>query len=159
MLTAESIRLIARASFERYKTHRRHDGLPVEYEAYESQPETLIRSGLEQARDIERKVSLLGYEIVPRKTAGDRAVIGSLSDDQVETLARAEHRRWVDERVEDGWSFATEKDVDRKTSPYLVPWNDLSEQVREYDREPVRNILPLLSEAGFVICPPVDVSE
>lgn len=151
MLTEEQIEQLARKSFELYKDHRNRNGLPIEYERYEDQPETLLKSGRDQIRDIENKVSMLGYRIEPEQSVGSEDRIDSFTAEEIETLAVYEHERWVKNRIDDGWQQGPVKDVDRKITPYLVSWDELTEQVKDYDREPVKNIIPLLSSAGYVI--------
>jgi hypothetical protein len=64
-------------------------------------------------------------------------------------LARMEHARWNAERFLAGWSYAPgKKNVERKTSPWLVGWGELPEEIREYDREAVRNIPHLVALSG-----------
>jgi len=55
----------------------------------------------------------------------------------------------VIERRCEGWVFGPERDVHRKVSPYLVPWGELDEKVKEWDRNAVRKIPDLLARAGF----------
>ncbi|MBE9519349.1 MAG: Ryanodine receptor Ryr, partial [Bacteroidetes bacterium] len=42
-------------------------------------------------------------------------------------------------------------DVDAKISPHLRPWDELTEKVKEYDRETVRGIPKFLAKAGFKV--------
>lgn len=149
MLPEHVIESIARSSFARYKRQRMCDGLPIEYERFDDQPETLMESCRSQARDIERKVGLMGCSIVKSGRGVNRVEV--FSEEEVELLARVEHDRWVNERVADGWAYGPVKDVDVKLSPFLVPWEDLSEQVRDYDRRPVRDIIPLLDSVGLAV--------
>ena len=82
---------------------------------------------------------------MPRGTAREGA-----ERTQVEHLAEREHERWVEERTRAGWTYAPgDKDVDAKTSPYLVPWDELDEDIKEYDRDPVRETIGVLQDAGF----------
>ena len=55
-----------------------------------------------------------------------------------------ECRRWCAERFLAGWRWGPEKDREHRVSPDLVPWEDLPETVREYDREQVRGIPALV---------------
>jgi hypothetical protein len=71
------------------------------------------------------------------------------SDDEVEQLAVVEHARWVTERRLDGWTLGP-ADKPARVSPYLVPWSGLPDEVKEWDREAVRNIPALLAEARSV---------
>jgi hypothetical protein len=41
--------------------------------------------------------------------------------------------------------------VERKKSPYLVPYDGLSDDIREYDRNTVRAVPAFLTEAGFAV--------
>lgn len=151
ILERETIERLARAVFENYREHRRGDGLPVEYDTYDEQPEDFRASCLEQARSYCDKVRLLGYELVLAQECDETSRVRELTADEVEFLARVEHDRWVDERVGAGWAYGPEKDVERKVSPYLVSWDELSEEVREYDRAPMREMLGLVASAGLAV--------
>lgn len=70
----------------------------------------------------------------------------------LEKLARMEHDRWMAERRSEGWALSPNgmsKDVERKLSPYLVPYEALEPDVKHYDREAVVEALrPLAELAG-----------
>jgi hypothetical protein len=55
-----------------------------------------------------------------------------------------EHARWNAERLLAGWTLG-ERDTKRHINPYLVPWSELPENIREYDRQAVRKIPALLA--------------
>ena len=42
-------------------------------------------------------------------------------------------------------------DVEKKKSPYLVPYVGLSDDIKEYDRNTVRAMPAFLAEAGFAV--------
>ena len=48
----------------------------------------------------------------------------------------------------DGDTGRGEKNLEAKTSPYIVEWESLPDHVQEWDREAVRNIPKLLAENG-----------
>ena len=49
-----------------------------------------------------------------------------------------------------GWIYKEgRKDFVNKTSPFVVPWNKLSDDIRDNDRNAVRLIPELLKEAGY----------
>jgi hypothetical protein len=62
-----------------------------------------------------------------------------------------EHLRWVEDRLRQGWRLGPRRDVAGKRSPYLVPWDELSEEVRDLDRDSVRAIPRLVAELGLSI--------
>jgi len=145
--------IVARAIHEDYVRNQRLEGKTpqtnpsmVEWDAL---PETLKASNRDQARDIGMKLGSVGCIIVPMTQRG--VVPAVLSRDEVERLAEMEHDRWWREREADGWTFAPAKDVERKHSPYLVPYEDLPESVKEYDRNTVRGIPAFVRHAGFAV--------
>ncbi|NIA14101.1 MAG: hypothetical protein GWP08_08465 [Nitrospiraceae bacterium] len=71
----------------------------------------------------------------------------------MELLARMEHARWCTERLLAGWRYAPEDDKERRESASLVPWDALTETVKDRDREPIRDIPDLFGEIGQCIVP------
>ena len=61
----------------------------------------------------------------------------------LEKLAELEHDRWMAERRLAGWRHAVTRDDRRRLHPDLVPYEDLSEKARSYDR----NVITTLAEA------------
>jgi len=71
--------------------------------------------------------------------------------DLIERMSEAEHGRWNAERLHQGWRHGVKKDVKRKISPYLVPWVDLPDEIKDYDRSAVRNWPEILAKAGWKV--------
>lgn len=65
--------------------------------------------------------------------------------EEIELLARMEHNRWKAERKLAGWTYSEYKDDVNKKSPYLIPFDDLPSDIKEFDYEFVENIPHLLS--------------
>lgn len=121
-------------------------------------PEGLKESNRRQADHARVKLRAIGYDI-RRLTDGD-AEPPAFSADDVELMAEMEHDRWMAERLFEGWTYDPgEKDLDRKTSPHLVPWDELSDDVKEFDRNAVRGLPAFLATAGFAIVVPVETEE
>lgn len=72
------------------------------------------------------------------------------SADEIETLARMEHARWNANRYLEGWQVGP-RDDSQKRHPNLVPWDELDEPTKDYDRNAVRQIPELLALLGRVI--------
>jgi hypothetical protein len=116
--------------------------------AWEELDESLRVSNRDQAGDIGRKLAAIGCEAVPAEQASEPV---QFEPGEIEMLARLEHARWVEERLGQGWRPGSRRDVAEKRSPYLVPWEELSENVRDLDRDSVRAIPRLLGEAGLLV--------
>lgn len=125
----------------------KHPDKPLEYPDWGTLPDTLKYSNLRQARAIVDKLAKLSYFIA--ESDDSARMVEMLTEEEVEHMARYEHELWMEERIQTGWTYGEAKDVEAKRSPYLVPYDDLSEEIKELDRETVRNIIPLLKTVGL----------
>jgi hypothetical protein len=67
-------------------------------------------------------------------------------------MAEMEHKRWMSERLDAGWTYtAGEKNIKKKISPYLVDWSDLSEDIKKIDRDIVIRIPKFLSKVDLQV--------
>ena len=74
----------------------------------------------------------------------------SFTPKEVEKLAELEHVRWVEERIAEGWKPGV-KNKELKTTPWLIPYSQLPEEMKEFDRDPVRNIPALLARIDLKV--------
>ncbi len=144
ILDSDSIELLARAFHDHYRDRRR--GLesaddPAMRDWVEL-AETLRESNRALARDVPRKLASIGASI---SRASDSAFV--LTAAELEVLAADEHERWVHERLAAGWTLGA-RDPARKSTPYLVPYAQLPDEVKEYDRDAVRVIPDVLARIG-----------
>ncbi|MGB8277943.1 MAG: RyR domain-containing protein [Methylovirgula sp.] len=68
--------------------------------------------------------------------------------DDLERLARLEHRRWIADRVMEGWTFSDRRDDDLRHQPDLVPFDDVSPQDQEKDRDQIARLRVFIKEAA-----------
>jgi hypothetical protein len=145
--------VLARAIHDDYVRQQRERGAtPASNPSmvpWEELPESLRESNREQAAHIGVKLGAVGRAVAPLADEDEEPF--AFAPEEVERLARMEHDRWVEERRRAGWVLAAEKDVERKRSPYLVPWEELDEPTREHDRAFVRGLPRFLAVAGFRI--------
>lgn len=71
-----------------------------------------------------------------------------LTPDELEDLSRAEHDRWMAAKLVQGWTYAPVRDDARRLHPDIVPYDDLSEAIKDLDREQVRIMARLLGASG-----------
>lgn len=116
-------------------------------------PEDLRDGNLQLIADIENKLARIGYRVIKASTDDPKFI--KLDDSLIEKLAEMEHGRWNIERLLKGWKLG-ERDVIKKTTPYFVPWTELSEEIKGYDRDAVLNNLELLKKYGYNIEPDPD---
>jgi len=110
-------------------------------------PPALKDSNRAQAAHIGVKLRAIGCELVPIDAFEDSDF--AFTQAEVERLAQMEHERWVDERQSAGWRLGARRDPRERTTPYLVPWDELTEEIKDRDRETVHRIPELATLAGF----------
>lgn len=71
-----------------------------------------------------------------------------------ERLARNAHEVWARERLADGWTYGPSRDDVRKEHPCLVPYDELPESEKKYDRSTSLETLKAIRALGFRIVPP-----
>ena len=71
-----------------------------------------------------------------------------------EQLAKNTHDVWAAKRLSEGWTYGQERNDKVKTSPCLVPYEDLPESEKEYDRNTALETVKLMLVSGFQITPP-----
>jgi RyR domain len=71
----------------------------------------------------------------------------------LELLARNNHDLWARRRMQEGWRYGTQRDDLKKETPLLVPYEDLPENEREYDRDNARETLKVILALGGRIEP------
>lgn len=106
-------------------------------------------ANIRQARSIPIKLDMVGCELA--NSSDEREAITEFSPEEVEDLAIFEHDEWCEEKEGTGWVYGEEKDIDNLVTPYLVPWDELTEDIREFDRDPVRNIPSLMQSIGLKV--------
>lgn len=68
-----------------------------------------------------------------------------------EELARNVHEVWSANRIADGWSYGPERDDEKLQHPCLVPYDELPEREKDYDRATSAETLRLILSLGFRI--------
>lgn len=76
------------------------------------------------------------------------------SDDLIgltELLAENAHDIWAVRRMQDGWTHGPKRDDTAKKHPDLVPYKDLPESEKEYDRKAAMDTLKAIISMGYRI--------
>ena len=92
----------------------------------------------EQADHIEVKLRAIGINI---NTSNEI----EFTADQVELLSEMEHIRWCANMILSGWTSGKKRDDKNKIHPDLIPYKELPDQIKQYDRDAVLNIPKLLT--------------
>ena len=69
----------------------------------------------------------------------------------VEQMSKNVHEVWAETRIKQGWTYGPQRSDEKKTHPCLIPYEDLPEEEREYDRNTSISTLKLILNLGFKI--------
>jgi hypothetical protein len=143
--------ILARAIHEKYLEDQK-DNKPASdpsMQPWDRLSENLKESNRRQADHIPEK--LRGVRCGFSPVVGRDPILFKFTRQEIEIMAEMEHERWNSERQLDGWVYGKKRDVENKISPYIVPWNILPDDVKEYDRQAMRELPALLAKAKFEI--------
>ena len=71
--------------------------------------------------------------------------------DLMERLAENTHEVWAAQRIKDGWTHGPTRDDAARRHPCLVPYADLPESEKEYDRRTATEALKAVIALGYRI--------
>lgn len=69
----------------------------------------------------------------------------------IEQIAENVHDVWAVSRIKEGWTYGNTRDSTAKTTPCLVPYNELPEEEKAYDRNTALETLRLITKLGYKI--------
>ncbi len=68
-----------------------------------------------------------------------------------ETIAENVHDVWAQGRISEGWTYGEKRNDALKETPCLVPYSQLPESEKEFDRNTALNTLKLVIALGYRI--------
>lgn len=76
-------------------------------------------------------------------------------DDEIlelgELLAKNAHDVWARERMNQGWTYGNTRNDTKKEHPCLVPYEELPESEKDYDRNTAMETLKVILSMGYEI--------
>ena len=66
-------------------------------------------------------------------------------------LAKNTHEVWAKNRINEGWTYGKERNDEIKTTPCLVPYEELPENEKNYDMDTSLETLKLIKKLGYKI--------
>jgi RyR domain len=92
----------------------------------------------------------------PQTIDTSRVHLSADLEELIEKLARNNHDHWARKRIDEGWRYGPARSDERKEHPDLVPYEELSEGEKEYDRKTVVEALKAIVALGWEMRPPRD---
>ena len=72
-------------------------------------------------------------------------------EELVEKMSKNVHEVWAEARISQGWTYGEQRNDELKTHPCLIPYEELPEEEKEYDRNTSIGTLKLIMKMGFRI--------
>lgn len=101
------------------------------------------------ADDIVQKLRMIECYTADKVVGGD--AVEEFTTAEIEKLAQREHERYEAELLQRHWRLGS-RDISHRTSPFLKPWLDLTDDEKEIDRVLVRCIPRVLGECNYQVC-------
>ncbi len=95
----------------------------------------------------------MDYEPEPIDTSG--VTLTPRLHNLTELLAKNTHDIWARLRSTEGWTYGPKRNDAGKQHPCLVPYEQLPESEKEYDRKMAMETLKTIAALGYRIEPPV----
>jgi hypothetical protein len=145
--------LVARAIHEEYIAQQQHAGVNPEanpsMRPWNELSRHLQDANLKQADDIWKKLQAIHCAIGISITQNEP--LFEFTPAEIEALARTEHYRWMEEKLAVGWKSGPEIDERERLHHCIVPWDQLSGDQREKDRNAVRSLPRILAKVRLKI--------
>ncbi len=87
----------------------------------------------------------------PKPVNVDNIKLTDNLNDLIEALAENVHEQWALGRINEGWKYGAERNDAKKLHPCLVPYAELPESEKEYDRSTAVSVLKFIIKTGFTI--------
>ena len=68
-----------------------------------------------------------------------------------EKIAENVHEIWAQERIKEGWTYGEKRDDIKKVTPCLVPYSELSEPEKNYDRNTAIGTIKTIISLGYTL--------
>lgn len=151
---------LAQGLFETYKKQRRKMATTqAEIEALESDASMydwdelameLKESTRAQADDIPRKLRAVSCFMLDQDRSEPLIHVPEFSVKELDMLSEMEHERFNAERLQRQWRMGP-RSSNKRTTPFLVPWRDLTQEWKDVDRVMVECVPKVLATAGWKI--------
>ena len=68
-----------------------------------------------------------------------------------EKIAENVHEVWAEGRIKEGWKYGEVRNDEKKETPCLIPYSELPESEKEYDRNTAFETIKLIIKLGYEI--------
>ena len=100
---------------------------------------------------VERTMIMKEKKYIPQPIDTSEVKLPEELEQLVEQMSKNVHEVWSETRIQQGWTYGEQRNDELKTHPCLVPYDELPEEEKEYDRNTSVETLKLILKLGFKI--------
>lgn len=90
-------------------------------------------------------------EYIPKPLDVSNVALPEGLEELTESLSKNVHEVWAAGRIADGWRYGLVRDEIKKEHPCLIPYEDLSEEEKDYDRATALSTIRYILSKGYKI--------
>lgn len=90
-------------------------------------------------------------EYIPKPLDVSNVVLPEGLEELTESLSKNVHEVWAAGRIAAGWTYGPVRDEIKKEHPCLIPYEDLSEEEKDYDRATALSTLRFIILKGYSV--------
>lgn len=90
-------------------------------------------------------------EYIPKPMDTSGIVVPEDIKELQEIISKNTHEVWSKGRMDEGWVYGEHLDYVKKTHPSLIPYEELSEAEKDYDRRTSMETLKIILNMGYKI--------
>ena len=93
----------------------------------------------------------MSNKYIPQPKETSDIILPRELNELAEQIAKNVHEVWAQNRIKQGWTYGKERSDALKQHPCLSPYEELSEEEKDYDRDTAFGTLRLIAKLGFKI--------
>ena len=93
----------------------------------------------------------MSNKYIPQPKDTSDIILPSELNELAEQIAKNVHEVWAQNRIKQGWTYGKERSDALKQHPCLIPYEELSEEEKDYDRDTAFGTLRFITKLGFKI--------
>lgn len=101
------------------------------------------------AKDTLTALNSCNFDVVDINDGG--IAVKSFTDGQLDYMARCIHDLWCEDKINEGWTYGSERNSEKLTTPYLVPWEQMPSEIQQYDLNQMRDVFNIVKFADLKI--------
>jgi len=90
----------------------------------------------------------------PMPIPADKVNLPAVLEQLTELLAKNAHDMWALQRIHDGWKIGPKRNDELREHPDLIPYEQLSDREKEYDRITAMETIKVILALGYKIVEP-----